>query len=155
VPNPLASRRFYHKLSNIFIAPWFRILPAPKGFAFITVTGRRSGKPRGRPIRAIRKNGTLYAVVILGERSDWLRNVRAQPQVRIKLGGRTRPATVRELPDGPEREKAATMYADTVVFCDYIDFPSVHWSFPTRRKIVQAHREWTRDGVLVAIDLEA
>lgn len=155
MPNPFMLSRFYHRLSNIFVAPTFRLFPMPRGFALLTVTGRRSGKPRRRPVRAIRKDGTLYAVAILGERSDWLRNIRAQPRVSVKLGGRTYAATARELAEGAERDDAAKLYADTVVPYDYVDYPSVHWGFPTRRKIVQAHHEWVRDGVFVAIDLDA
>jgi hypothetical protein len=37
-------------------------------FCLLTVTGRRSGKRRRRPIRAIRDGTTIYAVAILGER---------------------------------------------------------------------------------------
>src|SRR3970282_2205747 len=81
VANPFAFSRWYHKLSNIFVAPQFRVLPMPRGFVLLTVTGRRTGKRRRRPIRAIRRGDTFYAVAVLGERSDWLRNVRRQPDV--------------------------------------------------------------------------
>src|SRR5881397_45366 len=89
VPNPFAFSRWYHKLSNIFVAPHFRILPLPRCFVMLTVTGRRTGKPWRRPVRAIRRDDTLYAVAVLGERSDWLRNVRKNPSVRVKTGART------------------------------------------------------------------
>lgn len=151
--NPFAKSRAFHKLSNVFVSPLFRLLPMPRGFVLLTVTGRRSGKPRRRPVRAIRRDDTLYAVAILGERSDWLRNVRANPEVSAKIGSRTRHGVAREVTDAEERAPAATLYSDTVVGYDYVDYPTVHWSFPTRRKIQGAHREWVQGGAIVAIDL--
>jgi deazaflavin-dependent oxidoreductase (nitroreductase family) len=155
VPNPFAKSRTFHKLSNIFVSPMFRLLPMPRGFALLTVTGRASGKPRRRPIRAIRRNETLYAVAILGERSDWLRNVRANPEVRVKIGARTGKGTAREVTDEEERASAAELYAETVVGYDYVDYPTVHWAFPTPRSIRKAHREWVEGGTIVAVDLPA
>ncbi len=152
--NPFAKTRWFHRLSNIFVAPVFRLLPMPRGFVLLTVTGRRSGKRRTRPIRAVRSNDVLYAVAILGKRSDWLRNIRANPRVRIKIGNGTLPATAHEVTDAAERERAGKLYAETVVIYDYIDYPAVHWSFPTARSIREAHVRWVRDGTMVAIELE-
>ena len=155
MPNPFAKSRAFHKLSNVFVSPMFRLLPMPRGFVLLTVKGRRSGKPRRRPVRAIRRGDTLYAVAILGERSDWLRNVRANPEVGAKVGARTRKGEAREVTDAEERAAAVELYADTVVGYDYIDYATVHWAFPTRRSIRKAHREWVEDGAIVAIDLQA
>ena len=154
MPNPFAMSRWYHRLSNIFVAPAYRLLPMPRGFVLLTVTGRRSGKPRARPIRAIRDGDTFYAVAILGERSDWLRNVRKNPGVRVKAGARQRAATARAITDPGEAGRAAEIYVQQVVPFDFFDYPAVHWGFPTRSKIVKAHSEWVRDGVLVAITLD-
>ena len=154
MPNPFATSRWYHKLSNIFMAPMFRMTPMPRGFALLTVTGRTSGKSRRRPIRAIRSGDTLYAVAVLGERSDWLRNVRKQPRVRAKVGGRTYDATAREVSEPAERREAEELYINEVPLYDYIDVPMVEWSIPTRRNLLEAHRRWLDRGVLVAIDLD-
>src|SRR3990172_12242847 len=75
MPNPFAGSRGYARLSNVFLRPLFGLLPVPRGFALLTVTGRRSGRPRQRPVRAVRRDATLYAVAMLGQRSDWLRNI--------------------------------------------------------------------------------
>ncbi|MEX0785661.1 MAG: nitroreductase family deazaflavin-dependent oxidoreductase [Dehalococcoidia bacterium] len=154
MPNPFAAARWYSKLSNIFLAPAFRLTPMPRGFALLTVTGRRTGKPRRRPIRAIRLGNTLYAAATLGERSDWLRNVRKQPRVRAKVGGRTYDATAREVTNAAERLAAEAAYIDEVPPFDYVDYVSLEWAFPTRRAIIEAHRRWLARGVLVGIDLE-
>jgi deazaflavin-dependent oxidoreductase (nitroreductase family) len=153
--NPFAKSRWFHRLANVSgMWVFFRILPAPRGFALLTVTGRRSGKRRRRPIRAIREGTTLYAVAILGERSDWLRNLRANPKATTRVGTRTRDITMREVTDPAERAKAEQMYVDPVVPYDYFDVPIVDWTFPSPARIRKSHRDWLERGILVALELE-
>jgi len=156
MPNPFAKSRWFHKLANFSGPPaFFRVLPLPHGFALLTVTGRRSGKRRRRPIRAIRDGSTLYGVAILGDRSDWLRNLRANPRATARLGIRTREITLREVTDTAEREKAERLYIETVVAYDYFDVPIVDWTFPSPSRIRKSHRDWLGRGTLVALDLES
>ncbi len=154
MPNPFAGSRGYARLSNIFMRPLFNLLPVPQGFVLLTVTGRRSGRRRQRPVRAVRSGDTLYAVAMLGERSDWLRNVRRDPRVEAKLGRRRYSGLAREVGDRAEREAALELYVREVFPADYGDYAAYHWGFPTRRKIEEAHRRWAAEGVMVAIDLE-
>jgi deazaflavin-dependent oxidoreductase (nitroreductase family) len=154
VANPFAQKRWYSKISNVLMAPVFRFVPMPHGFVLLTVTGRRSGKPRHRPVRAVEVDGTHYAVALLGERADWLRNVRVQPRVRVKVGGRTQDATVREVSDPAEVARAGDVYVNQIDRYDYVDYPNLEWGWPSKRNIVDAHRRWLERGVLVAIDLD-
>jgi deazaflavin-dependent oxidoreductase (nitroreductase family) len=154
MPNPFAGSRGYARLSNLLMRPLFSLLPVPRGFALLTVTGRRSGRPRQRPVRAVRRDDTLYAVAMMGERSDWLHNVREEPQVEAKVGGTRHHGLAREITDPGEREAAIEMYVGGVVPADYADYLGYHWGWPTRNKIDEAHRNWARDGIMVAIDLE-
>lgn len=151
--NPFATSRWYSKLSNILIMPVFRIVPMPRGFVLLTVKGRRSGKPRRRPVRAVGDGGTLYAVALMGERSDWLRNVRSNPRVRVKVGGRTQDATAREVNDADEKRAAEERYINQIDRYDYVDYPNLEWGWPSKRNIIDGHRRWLERGVLVAIDL--
>jgi len=153
MPNPFAGSRGYARLSNVFMRPLFSLLPTPAGFVLLTVTGRRSGRSRQRPVRAVRRDDTLYAVAMLGERSDWLRNVRKQPQVGVKAGGRRFSGVAREITDPAARDEALDLYRRQVFAADYVDYASYHWGFPTRRKIEEAHGRWAQEGVMVAIDL--
>src|SRR5439155_20020745 len=105
--NPFAKSRWFHKLANYSGPPaFFRVLPVPRGFALLTVTGRRTGKRRRRPIRAIRDGQTLYGVASLGAQSDWLRNLGPDPKAQARLGVRTQGITLREIKDAAEREDA-------------------------------------------------
>ena len=120
----------------------------------LTVTGRRSGKKRRRPIRAIRDGQTLYGVAILADKSDWLRNLRAGPNAQARLGIRTRGIKLREITDEAERAEAEQLYVETVVLYDYFDVPVVDWTFPTASRIKQSHHDWLKRGTLVALELE-
>src|SRR5438876_10540072 len=102
--NPFAKSRWFHKLANYSGPPaFFRVLPVPRGFALLTVTGRRTSKRRRRPIRAIRDGRTLYGGAIRGAQSEWTRNLRADPKAQARLGIRTRGITLSEITDAAER----------------------------------------------------
>ena len=88
--NPFKRSRWFHWIVNHTINPWFRLMPMPRGYAVITVTGRKTGRPRSLAVRAILADATLYVVAALGQNSDWLKNARKMPNVRVKLGRRTR-----------------------------------------------------------------
>jgi deazaflavin-dependent oxidoreductase (nitroreductase family) len=153
--NPFAKSRLFHRLANYSGPPaFFRVVPLPRGFALLTVTGRRTGTRRRRPIRAIRDGTTLYAVAILGERSDWLKNLRVNPRAQARVGIRTRSITLREVTDPAEREKAEQLYIETVLPYDYFDVPIVDWTVPTPSRIRKSHRAWVRVGILIALELE-
>ncbi len=154
MPNPFAGSKGYARLSNVLILPLFRLFPTTLGFVLLTTTGRRSGKPRRRPVRAVRRDNTLYAVAMMGQRSDWLRNVRKEPRVGIKAGRQRYSGLAREPSDPTEREAALELYVQEVFPADYSDYAAYHWGWPTRRKIQEAHRRWAGEGVMVAIDLE-
>ena len=155
MPEASELPRWYLRLGNMTAPRIFEILPVPRGFALLRLRGRKTGKLRRRPVRAIRDGETLYVVALGGESSDWLRNARANPDIRVKLGARTPTATVREMTDSDEVARATEIYVSTVVTYDYQDYPMVHWDFPTRRKIIDAHERWVEDGTMVAIDLNA
>lgn len=109
--NPVAGTRGYARLSNLVMAPAVRLLPFPRGFALLTVTGRRSAKLYSRPVRASRGGGDrLYVVAMMGERSDWLRNIRKNPRVLVRLGRDTLKGRAREVADRAEKNKAGELY---------------------------------------------
>ncbi len=154
MPNPFAGSRAYARLANMLMVPLFSLFPVPRGFALLTVTGRRTGKRRRRPVRAVRRDDTLYTVAMLGERADWLRNVRKQARIHVKVKRRRHEGVAREITDPAERQRALDAYERDVFPADYSDYAAYHWAWPSRRKIEEAHRRWAAEGVLVAIDLE-
>ena len=155
MPNPWAGSKPYAKLGNMFTRPLWGILPAPRGFGIITTVGRRSGKPRRQSVRAIRHDDVVYVVAMMGKKAAWLKNIRANPRVTMRLGKETLNGTAREITDSSERQKAMDAYTGTLVVADYFDYIAYHWGLATREKIVRAHQQWFDDGIPVIVQLES
>lgn len=63
-------------------------------------TGRKSGLARETALEVMRYDtaGGVYIVAaVFGSSSDWYRNILAEPQVTIRLGGRSYPAVAEPL----------------------------------------------------------
>jgi deazaflavin-dependent oxidoreductase (nitroreductase family) len=151
--NPFARSRWFHKVGHVTNTSVWRLLPTPSGLGVLTSTGRRTGKRRTRAIRAVRDGDRVYAVAMLGRRCDWLYNIRAQPNVRLKLGRQTYDARGREVLDAAEREHMESVYLQNAGWFDYADYANLMWSLPTRWKIERAHRQWLDEGIPVVFEI--
>jgi deazaflavin-dependent oxidoreductase (nitroreductase family) len=86
-------------------------------FAYLSTIGRRSGAWHTIEIWFEEQGGTIYVLSGGGDRSDWVRNIKADPTVRIRVGGgRSRvaegePATARLVLDPMEDVRARRMLA--------------------------------------------
>lgn len=105
-------------------------------------------------MRVVRDGNRAYAVALLGNKSDWLRNLRVEPKARIKLGGRTYDAIARVMVDPGERARAAEVYRPVAGWYDYFDYVNFVWSFPTHGKLLRVHDEWFQRGTPVVFELE-
>jgi len=132
--------------------PWFTLLP-PKGCGILTTTGRKTGKARPRCVRAIRRGDRAFIVAIGGESNRWLKNIRAKPEVRLRIRGGTFRGTARELRDPAERAEAEAAYCDDVNPFDFFENTAHRRGRPTRAKIVELHRAWFNGGVPLVIEL--
>jgi deazaflavin-dependent oxidoreductase (nitroreductase family) len=83
-------------------------IPLP-GIAILETTGRRSGLPRRTPVGKALEGETLWVVAEHGHRAAWVRNIDANPRVRVRLGRRWRAATAHPLPDDDPRERQRRM----------------------------------------------
>ena len=153
--NPLAGSRFYARLGNAFTRPVWSILPPPLGFGILTTIGRKTGKLRRQSVRAIRQGDRIVVVAMMGERAQWLRNIRTNPHVTLRLKDKTAPGLAHEVLSDTERKWAADAYIGTTVPNDYLDYAVYEWGFPTRRKIQAAHRSWFEEGVPVIIEAQS
>ncbi len=151
--NPFAQSKTFQRLGNIGFTWLWKLVPAPRGIAVVTTRGRKSGLPRTRAMRAVRDGERVYAAAILGARADWLANVRAEPRVRIKLGGTTYAAAGRTLTEAGERLAARRIYVPVAGFYDYFDYVTFVWGVPTRANLLRVHEEWFDDGVPVVFEL--
>ena len=64
-------------------------------FCYVTTTGRRTGRPHEIEIWFVVVDGTFYLMSGGGDRSDWLRNMKADPNVTLRVAGAEMRATAR------------------------------------------------------------
>ena len=80
---------------------------ANRPFVYLTTTGRRTGKPHRIEIWFAVDNGQLYLLSGGRDRSDWVRNLQANPHVSVELGADTLVGSAQVLqPDTPEDRHA-------------------------------------------------
>jgi deazaflavin-dependent oxidoreductase (nitroreductase family) len=65
---------------------------APGGFIVLETRGRRTGRLRRSPLAATRIGSHVFVATYRGRRSQWVRNLAAQPYTRFWLGGKPRDA---------------------------------------------------------------
>jgi deazaflavin-dependent oxidoreductase (nitroreductase family) len=78
---------------------------APKTVALLETTGRRSGQPRRTPVGNGLRDGTFWIVTEHGRRAAYVKNIEADPRVRVKVGRRWYSGTARVLPDDDPYER--------------------------------------------------
>jgi deazaflavin-dependent oxidoreductase (nitroreductase family) len=83
-------------------------VPVP-GIAILETTGRKTGRPRRTPVGGHRDGDSVWIVAEHGRRAAYVRNIRADPRVRIKLGRRWRTGTAHPMPDDDPRVRQRTM----------------------------------------------
>jgi deazaflavin-dependent oxidoreductase (nitroreductase family) len=150
--NPLIRTPNGGRLLSASQLPWFTALP-PAGFGVLTTIGRRTGKTRRRCVRAIRRGDAAYLVAIGGEHSRWLKNVRAHPEVRLRIRGGRFTGVAREPRGAAEVEEAREAFCDTVNPFDYLECRMHRTGGPTREKIVELHRKWFEGGSPLVVEL--
>jgi deazaflavin-dependent oxidoreductase (nitroreductase family) len=60
--------------------------PARLDYCYVTTTGRRSGNPHTIEIWFALDGDRVYLLAGEGDQSDWVRNVRHEPRVGLRLG---------------------------------------------------------------------
>ena len=82
-----------------------RLGVAPRSYAILETTGRRSGLPRRTPVGHVLIGDTVWVVAEHGLRAAYVRNIQADPRVRIEIRGRWHGGTARVLPDDDPVER--------------------------------------------------
>lgn len=72
--------------------------PEPE-FLHLTTTGRRTGLPREIEIWFIARGGRYYVIAERRTRAQWVRNLVADPRVRVRVGARRLAAQARIVGD--------------------------------------------------------
>ena len=87
----------FFRMLNRIVEPYIRAGWAsprlvPGGLIVLETTGRRSGRRSRVPVAAIRIDGHVVVSTFRGSRSQWVKNLSANPDVRYWLRGRPRKA---------------------------------------------------------------
>ncbi|MCV7032373.1 nitroreductase family deazaflavin-dependent oxidoreductase [Mycobacterium sherrisii] len=89
------KRQVVHRVQRLVINPVGRQLPV----TMIETTGRKSGLPRRTAVGGRVVDGQFWMVAEHGDHSDYVRNIKANPNVRVRTGGRWRNGTAHLLPE--------------------------------------------------------
>ena len=123
---------------NPIVRGLFRVgLPAP-GTAILETIGRKSGQPRRTPVTNGLVDGVFWIVAEHGRRASYVRNIDADPRVRVRIGRRWLTGNARVVPEDDPRERLRQIAA----------------SRPVTRLNTATVRLMQTDLVTIRIDLE-
>lgn len=74
-----------------------------RGWALLETTGRRTGRQRRTPVGNGLVDGTFWIVAEHGRHAGYVRNIEANPRVRVLVGGEWRSGTAVILPEDDPR----------------------------------------------------
>ena len=106
-------------------------------FAYLTTTGRKSGRPHRIEIWFAIDDGKLYLLSGGADKADWVRNIRKNGAVRVQVGSRSTLARSRIARAGKEDSRAREL----------LDQKYMGWK-PGKRL-----SSWARGATPVVIDL--
>ena len=95
--------------SNRLVRLALRAGLAPRAFALLETTGRITGAARQSPVGNGLDGDTFWLVAAHGTQADYVRNLQAEPRVRIKVGGAWRAGTATVLPDDDPVARSKTL----------------------------------------------
>ena len=85
---------------------------ADEDFAYLTTTGRRTGRDHTIEIWFGLHGGRVYLLSGGGDRADWVRNLKKRPEVRLRIGTRRAAGKARVVRSGTTEEKVARELLD-------------------------------------------
>ena len=97
------------RLNNLLTRAVLRRGLAPRAFVLLETVGRRSGQSRQTPVGYGLDGDTFWLVAVHGEQADYVRNIRANPSVRVKVERRWRSGTAVILPEDDSIARSRTL----------------------------------------------
>lgn len=86
--------------------PLMRRLPFQ---TLLETTGRKSGQPRRTPLDGRLVGNQFWFVSEFGEKSQYVKNIKADPRVRIRLRGQWHSGTAHLVPDDDPHERLRSL----------------------------------------------
>ncbi len=99
------KRQLVHRFQRLVVNPIGRQLPV----TMLETTGRKSGQPRLTAVGGSVVENKFWMVSEHGEHSDYVRNIKADPAVRVRINGRWRNGNAHLLPDDDPRQRLRSL----------------------------------------------
>ena len=99
------KREFVHRVQRLVVNPIGRQLPV----TMLETTGRKSGQPRHTAVGGSVVDNQFWMVSEHGDHSDYVYNIKANPAVRVRIGGQWRTGTAHLLPDDDARKRLRSL----------------------------------------------
>lgn len=99
------KRQLLHPVQRLVVNPIGRQLPV----TMLETTGRKSGQPRRTAVGGKVVDNQFWMVSEHGDHSDYVHNIKADPAVRVRIGGRWRSGTAHLLPDDDPRQRLRSL----------------------------------------------
>ena len=94
-----------NKIVNRTMRPLLKSPLAPTSHALLETTGRKSGQPRLTPLGNGLRGDDFWIVTEHGYGADYVKNIQANPNVRVKVGRRWYVGTAEILEDDDTAER--------------------------------------------------
>lgn len=78
-------------------------------WSLLETTGRKTGKARHTPVGNGLKGDTFWIVAEHGSNASYVRNIKADPRVRVRVGGRWRTGIAQLMPEDDARARQETL----------------------------------------------
>ncbi|KZS64196.1 MAG: nitroreductase family deazaflavin-dependent oxidoreductase [Mycobacterium pseudokansasii] len=95
------KRQVVHRFQRLIANPLGRQLP----LTMLETIGRKTGQPRRTAVGGKVIGNQFWMVSEHGEHSDYVYNIKANPAVRVRIGGQWRTGTAYLLPDDDPRQR--------------------------------------------------
>ena len=86
--------------------PLMRLMPFQ---TLLETKGRKSGEPRRTPLDGRRVGDQFWFVSEFGDKSQYVKNIKADPQVRVRLKGKWHSGTAHLVPDDDPHERLRSL----------------------------------------------
>jgi deazaflavin-dependent oxidoreductase (nitroreductase family) len=86
--------------------PLMRLMPFQ---TLLETTGRKSGEPRRTPLDGSRVGDQFWFVSEFGDKSQYVKNIQADPRVRVRLKGKWHSGTAHLVPDDDPHDRLRSL----------------------------------------------
>jgi deazaflavin-dependent oxidoreductase (nitroreductase family) len=120
------------------------------GWVLLTTTGRRTGLPRETLLPCARDDNHVYVISTYGWQSDWIRNLRKNPKVKVTCDGAVVSGNAKIVEDLTEKRRIVSEHP-FVLAAPFDLVHAVALTAPMRPLLVAFLRQWVASRPVVVI----